>query len=176
MGSFVHYFRYISTYYVRKDIDFGSFKRDVLLFKSIALAQLFNLYAVQPLRNGTFEIDVLSIAMIVTGYGLSSMATNALGIDRTYFGVELGLLEPKWIASFPYGFIPHPMITSQVLALLGFFKAVHFRQSVPWLVPVHVILYLIHMMQEEFEIYSKDSDAHPVMEKKSYTRKRTISR
>lgn len=182
LTSFVHYFRYISTYYVRKDIDFGSFKRDVLLFKTMALAQLFNLYAIQPLRNGTFEVDVLSIAMIITGYSLSIMATNALGIDRTYFGVELGLMEPKWVTAFPYGVIPHPMITSQVLALLGFFKAAHFRQSVPWLVPIHVILYLTHMLQEEFDIYSKeaavtsDGPYNPTVEKKVYTRKRTISR
>merc|ERR1712146_361552 len=181
MGSFVHYFRYISTYYVRKDIDFGSFKRDVLLFKSIALAQLFNLYAVQPLRNGTFEIDVLSIAMIVTGYGLSTMATNALGIDRTYFGVELGLLEPKWVTQFPYGVIPHPMITSQVFALLGFFKAAHFRAVNPWVVPVHVTLYLTHMLQEEFDIYAKEP-SHPSFESEGserdagYSRSRTISR
>lgn len=36
--------RYISTFYVRKGIDFGSFKRDVLLFKTLALVQLFYQY------------------------------------------------------------------------------------------------------------------------------------
>ena len=29
------YLRYISTFYIRRGIDFGSFKRDVLLFKSL---------------------------------------------------------------------------------------------------------------------------------------------
>ena len=28
---------------------------------------------------------------------VSILATNALGIDRTYFAAELGLVEPKWI-------------------------------------------------------------------------------
>ena len=156
LTSYVHYFRYISTYYVRKDIDFGSFKRDVLLFKTLALAQLFNMYFVAPLRNGTFELDLVSLAMILAGYGVSMMATKALGIDRTYFGVELGLMKPKWITEFPYGVIPHPMITSQVFALLGFFKAAHFRATNPWVVPVHVTLYLTHMLQEEFDTYAKE--------------------
>ena len=40
LTSYVHYFRYISTFYIRKGIDFGSFKRDVLLFKTLALLQL----------------------------------------------------------------------------------------------------------------------------------------
>lgn len=174
--SYVHYFRYISTYYVRKDIDFGSFKRDVLLFKTIALAQLFHMYVIAPIRAGTFEFDVISLAMIIAGYTVSMMATNALGIDRTYFGVELGLLEPKWVTQFPYGVIPHPMITSQVVALLGFFKAAHFRAVNPWVVPVHVTLYLIHMIQEEFNIYAKEPP-HPNLEsdegKDGYSSSRT---
>jgi hypothetical protein len=179
LTSYVHYFRYISTFYVRKDIDFGSFKRDVLLFKSMALAQLFYMYVVLPIQNGTFSLDFVSLAMIATGYAVSMMATKALGIDRTYFGVELGLMEPKWVTEFPYGVIPHPMITSQVFALLGFHKAAHFRSAHPWVVPVHVILYLTHMLQEEFNIYAKEP-AHPLYEEvaanKSDNRKRTISR
>ena len=43
-------------------------------------------------------------AKILIGYVLSIMATNALGIDRTYFAAELGLVEPKWITQFPYGY------------------------------------------------------------------------
>ena len=44
LTSFNHYIRYISTFYVRRGIDFGSFKRDVLLFKTIALIQVFYQY------------------------------------------------------------------------------------------------------------------------------------
>ena len=40
LTSFVHYIRYITTFYIRRGIDFGSFKRDVLLFKTIALVQV----------------------------------------------------------------------------------------------------------------------------------------
>ena len=88
--------------------------------------------------------------MMLSGYGVSLLATQALGMDRTYFAAELGLVEPKWINQFPYGYIPHPMILSQIWALLGFFKATHFRAEAPYVVPVHVTLYLIHMLQEHF--------------------------
>jgi hypothetical protein len=101
LTSFVHYFRYISTFYVRQGIDFGSFKRDVLLLKTVALIQLFYHYFFP--RNGQFEFDPISVAMIASGYIVSSLATNAIGVDRTYFAAELGLVEPKWINKFPYG-------------------------------------------------------------------------
>jgi hypothetical protein len=101
LTSFIHYFRYITTFYIRKNIDFGSFKRDVLLFKSLALLQLFYLYLFPT--SSSFSFDPLSVFMIASGYAVSVMATNAIGIDRTYFGAELGLVEPKWIDQFPYG-------------------------------------------------------------------------
>lgn len=101
LTSFVHYFRYISTFYVRRGIDFGSFKRDVLLLKTVALIQLFYHYFFPA--QAKFEWDFVSLAMIATGYLVSMMATNAIGVDRTYFAAELGLVEPKWINKFPYG-------------------------------------------------------------------------
>lgn len=151
LTSFVHYIRYITTFYIRRGIDFGSFKRDVLLFKSIALAQLFYHYLFPS--TTTFVLDFVSVAMVVSGYAVSCMATSALGIDRTYFAAELGLVEEKWITQFPYGYIPHPMITSQVCALLGLYKAAHFRKEWPYVVPLHVLLYLVHMLQEEFKVF-----------------------
>ena len=148
LTSFVHYIRYITTFYIRRGIDFGSFKRDVLLFKTIALVQLFYCYFFP--QKSSFAWDPVSVAMMLSGYGVSLLATQALGVDRTYFAAELGLVEPKWINQFPYGYIPHPMIVSQIWALLGFFKAAHFRAEAPYVVPVHVTLYLIHMLQEHF--------------------------
>ncbi len=45
------------------------------------------------------------------------------------------------------------MIVSQILALLGLYKAAHFRAEWPYVVPIHVTLYLVHMMQEHFDVY-----------------------
>ena len=47
------------------------------------------------------------------------------------------------------------MIVSQIVALLGFHKAAHFRAQWPYVVPIHVTLYVIHMLQEHFNIYRK---------------------
>jgi hypothetical protein len=53
-----------------------------------------------------------------------------------------------------FRYIPHPMILSQVWALLGFYHAAHLRNNAwPWLVPVHITLYVIHMLQEQFGVF-----------------------
>lgn len=39
------------------------------------------------------------------------------------------------------------MIVSQVIALLGVHKAAHFRHDWPFVIPIHVALYLTHMLQ-----------------------------
>jgi len=155
--SFIHYFRYISTYYFRSGVDFGAFKRDVLLFKTLSLLQLLVPYCLPS--STPFVWDWLSLSMIGSGYLVSVLATSALGIERTYFGAELGICEPKWITAFPYGYIPHPMIVSQIWALLGIYKADHFRAAYPYAIFVHIALYLTHMTQEILNIHQKPAAA-----------------
>ena len=164
MTSFVHYFRYISTYYYRSEVDYGSFKRDVLMFKTVALTQLALLYLFPSFMSThllnaevavKFSFDVVSVLMIASGYAISILATNALGLDRTYFGTELGFCEFKMVNQFPYGFIPHPMIVSQVWALVGIFKAQHMQTMLPYVVPIHILLYITHMVQEHFDYYER---------------------
>jgi hypothetical protein len=55
--------------------------------------------------------------MIAIGYGVSMKATVALGVDRTYFGAELGKCEPKWINEFPYGYSPLPSLSLLLIPL-----------------------------------------------------------
>lgn len=153
LTSYVHYLRYISTFYIRRGIDFGSFKRDVFLFKTLALSQLFYHYLFPSVEK--FQFSAVSVGMVFSGYVVSMLATHALGIDRTYFAAELGLVPPKWITQFPYGYIPHPMIVSQIWALVGFHMAPHFRAEWPLVVPIHCLLYVTHMLQEHFDLYKK---------------------
>lgn len=47
------------------------------------------------------------------------------------------------------------MIVSQVWAMLGLYKAAHFRAEAPYVVPLHVALYLVHMLQEHFDVYKR---------------------
>ena len=53
------------------------------MFKTLALGQLFYHYIFPT--TVSFEFDPISVGMIMTGYVVSMMATNAIGIDRTYF-------------------------------------------------------------------------------------------
>ena len=127
--SYTHYCMYIATYHVREGINFGTFKRNVMFWKSLALTHLGLTY----LKH--FEFDIVSIAMIVCGYGLSTAATVALGIDQTYFGVELGKVKPNFVHGFPYNVVPHPMIIGSMVGLLGFHKMAGFRAALPYAIP-----------------------------------------
>jgi hypothetical protein len=149
--SFTHYCMYIATYHVREGINFGVFKRNVVFFKTIALTHLCVNYLMH------FEYDPVSLAMILVGYGLSTAATVALGMDQTYFGVELGVMKPNFVSGFPYNCVPHPMIVGSMIGLLGFHKMASFRAALPYLVPMHCAMYMTHMIQEQVrDIYKKD--------------------
>jgi Phospholipid methyltransferase len=148
-SSFIHYGIYIATYYHRpRDVAFLAFKNTVMTFKATALLQLAYIYCAH------FSYDAVSLALIVTGFALSTAAAAALGMDRTYFGYELQVVPPsKPVTTFPYNcYIPHPMIVGNLLWLSGLYKMQGFRDAVPWLAPVHMALYTVHMLQEHFDI------------------------
>jgi len=160
--SFIHYCRYITTYYHRENVAYGVFKRDVLIYKTLALVQLVSLYLMAVTKNfsdmsGLGSIGMLDYAMVLGGYALSIYTTAQLGVDGTYFGIELGFVQADkhYVQKFPYGVIPHPMILSQCVALLGLYRHAAFRAAWPYLVPAHVCFYLTHMVQEHFDIYKR---------------------
>ncbi len=141
-ASFVHYLLYIFVFEFRDWISFGQFKRDAMFFKGVSYAMIAAIYLSVP------ELNPLSIGLVVVGYGLAAAATAALGVDRTWFGVELGQLEPKRITTFPYNVVQHPMIVGAGIGLLGIALHEPFLTSYPWLVPLHVLFYTIHLVQE----------------------------
>eukprot|EP00497_Spongosphaera_streptacantha_P000391 TRINITY_DN1243_c0_g1_i4.p1 TRINITY_DN1243_c0_g1~~TRINITY_DN1243_c0_g1_i4.p1 ORF type:complete len:583 (+),score=71.04 TRINITY_DN1243_c0_g1_i4:185-1933(+) len=148
MTSFVHYFKYLATYYYREDVCFQRFKRDSLFFKTVALVQIAWYYlSGLPIRAST----LFSLLLVFIGYGLSGMATTALGMDLTYFGAELGQVKPKQITKFPYDVCPHPMIVGQVIALVGVHVVI--RDLLPWLAPLHIACYLAVLSQEVFDFH-----------------------
>jgi len=158
--SFAHYMCYISTYHARADKDgiaFGLFKRDAVLYKTFALAQAGGMFLSRVFagEGGFARADVaLALALMVCGFGLSTLATAALGVDRTYFGWEVGAIRGEFVQKFPYGTIPHPMILGSMLAWLGFHMLSDFRDDFPYLVPCHLALYLVHAIQEHRAIHT----------------------
>lgn len=175
--SFVHYARYITTYYYRgSEVNFGIFKADALFFKVVALSHISLRYmwalfftfssgtapsvaaegAVGDANlNDSIILVGLSLVLITAGSVVSMLATKALGLDGTYFGPELGVCKMKWVTSFPYNCVPHPMIVGQLVAFLGVHLVPEFRATWPWLMPVHCALYMVVMLQEHFDVHKR---------------------
>lgn len=149
--SFVHYLLYFGTYYTREGVSFHTFRRDAVLYKGLAIAQLALLYA----RN--YHFDPSSLSLIAAGLGLSGLAAFRLGAVRTYFGAELGLATREKITAFPYGFLPHPMILGNIIALCGLMKLENFREAAPYLAPLHILFYVLHMLQEHFDVHRRQN-------------------
>ncbi len=148
LTQYVHYCRYITTYYIRKDVDYETFKRDVFLFKCVALSQIA--YIVWKQRQ---YCNWLWCVPIIIGYAISGLATNALGLDGTYFGIELGIVKADYnfVTTFPYNVIPHPMIVGQIVGLFGIHQMI--KHQYTWLIPLHIMFYTIHMIQEIYDIH-----------------------
>merc|ERR1719189_2593934 len=94
------------------EVAHGIFKRDVQLYKTLALCHLA--HRIYPLVS--LPRDVPCLLGAAMGFGITILATHRLGIDRTYFGSELGFVKPRWVNKFPYGYIYHPMIVGQLVA------------------------------------------------------------
>lgn len=153
--SFVHYPRYLVTYFRRRDVNFGTFKSDVLLFKVIAVSHIAvrYLFILAAGTSASAGLLAASLLMIVSGATVSSLATHALGMDATYFGKELGIIEGPWVTCFPYNVIPHPMIVGQLVAFAGVHMLPEFRASWPFLMPTHCAFYMMVMIMENFDIH-----------------------
>ena len=103
------------------------------------------------IEEGLFKPRYLAL---VAGGAIGGLAAARLGQDGTYFGIELGIVKAQknYVAKFPYGFIPHPMVLGQVVVFLVLHMNDSFRQAFPLLVPTHIALYALHTAQEHFDI------------------------
>jgi len=147
MTSFRHYCVYISTFaYRRPPVAHGVLIRDCKLYKTLALTHLAKrIVPLIDLRN-----DVPGILIASVGFSITILATMQLGMVRTYFGAELGFVEPSWVTGFPYNTIPHPMIVGQLLgfsSILWWFQGRLLIDTIA-LIGAHMIFYTFHMIQE----------------------------
>ena len=126
------------TYYLRTSVNYGVFKRDCIFFKSVTMVQIFYLL-LEPVYTGQVTLALFpdtqsllqlsaGITAIISGYLISTLASISLGLDGTYFGIELGHVKANYqfVKEFPYNIFPHPMILGQVVALLGWYPVVYF--------------------------------------------------
>ena len=84
-------------------------------------------------------------------------------MDRTYFAAELGLCEPLRLRRFPYSLLPHPMIAGNLIALSGFYILPELRAAAPYLVPMHIAMYLLQLLQEQGVILTRRDPAPEVI-------------
>lgn len=161
--SFVHYPRYITTFYHRSsaDVDPGAFKSAFLFFQAAALSHVGYRYvsallvASDPVGFGATTEAIVSLSLVLAGVSLSILATKALGTNGAFLGRELGVCEMKRTAVFPYNCVPHPMIMCQLVALAGVHLLPEFRAAWPWLAPAHCAFFLVVMVQELFDVHGK---------------------
>ena len=156
--SYIHYIQYIYVYYYRNSIDYNKFKRDVIFYKFLSLAQLYSLYISTFTSFSCFYNNLLSIIIIILSNILSGYSAYLLGTDGCYFGIELGYISKNknYISKFPYGYIPHPMILSQCIALYFMNNNLLFYNNWSFFIYFHILFYLIHMIQEQFDIYKNN--------------------
>jgi phospholipid methyltransferase len=138
--SFWHYFLYWLAY------QFGAvpprdFRRDAILWKTIALVALGSDYLAAPL-------DLVSLSVVAAGFLLNSLAARALGNERTYYGYELMDLPPAKIIAFPYSWVSHPMLVGNMAAFGGTLLNAEFRREWWPLAVAHVVLNLGLLMME----------------------------
>ena len=120
-SSFWHYPCYWLAYYYGT-VELKIFKLDAVVMKTIALVILGYLYL-------NFPLDYLSLSVVAAGFLLNIRAFSKLGPERTYYGYELADMPSKVITGFPYSWIPHPMLTGNILAYAGTLINDGFRQQ-----------------------------------------------
>jgi hypothetical protein len=138
--SFVHYFLYAGVMADRENVSIVRFKRNAMFFTALSFAQLLGCYLY------FFQADLMSLGLIGIGFGLATWAT-ALGINRSYFGAELGHLPPHRVHPLTYRLLPYPMIVGALFGLVGIHLLKPFREHLSWFVPAHIALYVVVLTQ-----------------------------
>ena len=147
--SFIHYAIYMGTFQERTPVSFGTFRRDAVLFKSLAMIQLFAIF-VSGIWSGPISLlaTASALTLVASGFGLATLATAVLGLDRTYFSSELGFHPPKRISRFPFGTVPHPMIVGAMLGIAGMLLVPAVRDGFTWLIVGHLLGYALVLGHE----------------------------
>ena len=129
--SFWHYCLYGLGFYFRA-VPHRWFQVDCILMKFVALVCLASVYLTAPAQ-------IVSLAVVAAGFALNIAAVWTLGLDRTYYGVELASLPPQRETGFPYTWTAHPMLWGNVVAFGGTLLNPVFRDNWWPLAAAHVL-------------------------------------
>lgn len=121
-----------------------------LLFRMIAYGVLA--YLMVPYLST--NLNPIALIPLALGIFLHTSAVLALGLQRTYYAVELGQLPESKVQKFPYGLLRHPMGVGMCLELIGlYFLSPHFTSDYPYLVLGHLVLTLMTLVVEHFDFH-----------------------
>jgi len=118
--SFWHYLLYWWAYR-HGAVAPKRFRNDAGLMKTLALLALA--WAYLPLQTP------LATVVVVAGFGMNAVAARALGLERTYYGWELGDVSHERVTAFPYSVVPHPMLLGNLVAYGGTLLSADFRAA-----------------------------------------------
>ena len=129
--SFWHYYLYWLAYSFGA-ISLTAFKGDAIFMKSVSIIGLGWAYFGSSL-------NLASLALVMFGFALNTLAAKALGSDRTYYGYEVAGLQRVHITSFPYSWVSHPMLIGNIAAFGGTMINAEFRATWWPLASAHVL-------------------------------------
>lgn len=114
----------------------------------------FGLLAAVAVRSGELAPSVAAWSLLAAGVVLNALAVRALGVTRTYYGVELGAVPHARVTSFPYSWFPHPMHAGIVLQFAAFgLLCPALSREFPLLLPGHVALTVLTAVVEHFDLH-----------------------
>ena len=114
----------------------------------------FGVLAAVAVRSGELAPSVGGWSLLVAGIVLNALAVRALGVTRTYYGVELGAVPHARVTSFPYSWFSHPMQTGIVLQFVAIgLLCPALSREFPLLVPGHVALTVLTAVVEHFDLH-----------------------
>lgn len=114
----------------------------------------FGLLAAVAVRSGELAPSVGGWSLLVAGIALNALAVRALGVTRTYYGVELGAVPHARVSSFPYSWVSHPMHAGIVLQFAAIGRLCPgLSREFPLLVPGHVALTVLTAVVEHFDLH-----------------------
>lgn len=142
--SFWHYLLYWWAYR-RGTVGPRRFRRDAVLMKAVALVVFFVAYA-----EAAWSWP--SVLVMAAGFGLNGLAALVLGLDRTYYGWELGDVPHHRVTAFPFSVVPHPMLSGNAMAYAGALLNAEFRDAWWPLATAHLLLNAGLLCMETFVV------------------------
>lgn len=150
--SFAYHLVNLQAYLFRRETP-AVYLATSLALRGAAVALLLGLMA--PFLGSPWS--GLALAALLVGTALHAAAVRALGLERTYYAVELGALPAEHIRKFPYNLLAHPMEIGAALQFVGlYYLFPEFTAAWPYLVLGHLAFTALTVFVESLGLHFSD--------------------